>query len=359
MSKTLMSEIASDRAKLNSFVTSTAFPQFYGLSMPLIKYGLPLRPVQLDNIRRFTGYLDGMRFAILSYEFMKPVSPDINATLAHWVMKGGTLIYVGDGTDPFHAIRSWWREAGYDHPAQHLFESLGLSRDPSEGTYDCGEGRVVVRLTTPALICLKKENSDAWRDLVKSTLAKGGVTWEYRNDITLRRGPYVICEVMDESVNEDSRVFEGCYADLMEDGFPVIGEKTVRPDEGAILSDLSSFAKGQFAVVATAARVLEARTEESELKLFVKSADKVLTHIPKEEFPAQTLTCELYLEAGIRACEIGYILADRDPVTRENRFGGLDFVRLCIPRRESITRGLKITKEAPLMRHFTVELERL
>ena len=109
-------------------------------------------------------------------------------------------------------------------------------------------------------------------------------------------------------------------------------------------------------------------------------ADKILTHIPKEEFPAQTLTCELYLEAGIRACEIGYILADRDPVTRENRFGGLDLVRLCIPRRvytdnhmnviaaalknvydrrEQLTRGLRITKEAPLMRHFTVELERL
>ena len=109
-------------------------------------------------------------------------------------------------------------------------------------------------------------------------------------------------------------------------------------------------------------------------------ADKVLTHVPIEEFPAQTLTCELYLEAGIRACEIGYILADRDPVTRENRFGGLDLVRLCIPRRvytdnhmkviaaalknvydrrETITRGLAITKEAPLMRHFTVELERL
>ena len=109
-------------------------------------------------------------------------------------------------------------------------------------------------------------------------------------------------------------------------------------------------------------------------------ADRILDRIPKEEFPAQTLTCELYLEAGIRACEIGYILADRDPVTRENRFSGLDFVRLCIPRRvytnnhmdviaaalknvydrrEQITRGLKITKEAPLMRHFTVELERL
>lgn len=109
-------------------------------------------------------------------------------------------------------------------------------------------------------------------------------------------------------------------------------------------------------------------------------APKVLTHVPKEEFPAQTLTVELYLEAGIRGCEIGYLLADRDPVTRENRFNGLDLLRLAIPRRvytnnhmdviavalknvydrrESVTRGLKIAWEAPIMRHFTVKLERL
>lgn len=109
-------------------------------------------------------------------------------------------------------------------------------------------------------------------------------------------------------------------------------------------------------------------------------ADKVLTHVPMEEFPAQTLTCELYLEAGIRGCEIGYMLADRDPVTHENRFGGLDLLRLAIPRRvytdnhmdviaaalknvydrrEQVTRGVAIEWEAPLMRHFTVKLRRL
>ena len=109
-------------------------------------------------------------------------------------------------------------------------------------------------------------------------------------------------------------------------------------------------------------------------------ASKVLPNIPKEEFPAQTLTIELYLEAGIRGCEIGYILADRDPVTRENRFNGLDLLRLAIPRRvytnnhmdviavalknvfdrrNEITRGVRIAWEAPLMRHFTVQLERL
>lgn len=109
-------------------------------------------------------------------------------------------------------------------------------------------------------------------------------------------------------------------------------------------------------------------------------ATKVLTHVPKEQFPAQTLTVELYLEAGIRGCEIGYILADRDPVTRENRFDGLDLLRLAISRRvytdnhmnvvaaalkniydrrESITKGLEITWEADLLRHFTVELKKV
>lgn len=109
-------------------------------------------------------------------------------------------------------------------------------------------------------------------------------------------------------------------------------------------------------------------------------ASKILENVPKEEFPAQTLTIELYKEAGIRGCEIGYILADRDPVTRENRHGGLDLLRLAIPRRtytdnhmdvvavalknvfdrrNEITRGVRITWEAPLMRHFTVQLEPL
>ena len=275
----LMAETPDDPARLNSFVVSLAFPQFYGLSMPLLKYGLPLRPIQLDNIRRFTGYLSGIRCAILSYEFMKPVSPDINTSLSEWVRSGGTLIYVGDGSDPFHAIRSWWREAGYQTPAQHLFEALGLPRDPADGAYAYGKGRIVVRNMTPALICLDKARSDAWRDLVRDTLAERGMTWAYRNDITLRRGPYVISEVMDESVSTESKVFEGLFADLMEDGFPIVTRKEVRPDEGAILCDLTACPRGRFAVIATAARVFDAAVDGGALTMRVKSADRILTHI--------------------------------------------------------------------------------
>ena len=107
-------------------------------------------------------------------------------------------------------------------------------------------------------------------------------------------------------------------------------------------------------------------------------AGKFLPHVRKEEFIAQTLCIELYLEAGIRGVEIGTLMADRDPVTRENRYPKLEYMRLAIPRRvytnlhldvvavalknvfdrrQSITSGYRILQEAPIMRHFTVVLE--
>lgn len=109
-------------------------------------------------------------------------------------------------------------------------------------------------------------------------------------------------------------------------------------------------------------------------------AKRFLKNLPKEEFQAQTLAVELYLESGVRGVEIGALLADRDPVSRENRFPALELLRLAIPRRvytnnhmdvvavalknvfdrrDSIVSGLKIVREAPIMRHFTVDLERV
>jgi tryptophanase len=112
--------------------------------------------------------------------------------------------------------------------------------------------------------------------------------------------------------------------------------------------------------------------------IFIDALD-FLRCVPREEFPAQMLAVELYIEGGVRGTEIGTLMADRDPVTRENRFGR-ELVRLAIPRRvysdnqmdyvaavaknvferrDLIKRGLRIRKEAPILRHFTVELEKL
>lgn len=107
-------------------------------------------------------------------------------------------------------------------------------------------------------------------------------------------------------------------------------------------------------------------------------AKRFLHNVPKEEFQAQTLAIELYLEAGIRGVEIGALMADRDPLTRENRYPALELMRLAIPRRvytnnhmdviaaalkniwdrrDTITKGYQIVNEAPIMRHFTVSLD--
>ncbi len=109
-------------------------------------------------------------------------------------------------------------------------------------------------------------------------------------------------------------------------------------------------------------------------------AKRFLPQVPREQYIAQTLAIELYLEAGVRGVEIGTLLADRDPVTRENRYPELEMLRLAIPRRtytnnhmayvagalknvydrrNGISTGLKIVNEAPIMRHFTVELDKV
>lgn len=103
-----------------------------------------------------------------------------------------------------------------------------------------------------------------------------------------------------------------------------------------------------------------------------------LPKVSRAEYPAQTLGLEIYKEAGIRTVEIGTLLADRDPETRENRYPKLELVRLAIPRRtytnnhmdyiaaaiknvyerrDEIAKGYKITWEPDLLRHFTVQLE--
>jgi len=107
-------------------------------------------------------------------------------------------------------------------------------------------------------------------------------------------------------------------------------------------------------------------------------AKRFLKQVPKEQFVAQTLAVQLYLESGVRGVEIGTLLADRCPTSRENRYPDLEMVRLAIPRRvytnnhmdvaavalknlfdrrHEIKSGLKIIREAHIMRHFTVELD--
>lgn len=271
----LMKEIREDESLLLDFIQSDAFPQFYGMSLPLLKYGLPVRPVQLDNVRRFAGYLDTLKVLILSYEYIKPEAPDINTAVLSWVMNGGTLLYIGDGSDPFHRIDSWWRKSGYENPARHLFRLAGMEETPEDGVYPAGNGKIVVWNMVPAKICLSRELAQEYRYKVKDALESLGLSWEFRNDLTLHRGPYIISSVMDESVTDEKKVWEGLFADLGENDYPVITHKEIGPDETALLFDFDTIREETFRVIGTSARVLDAQTDDGGFQLKLKTADKI------------------------------------------------------------------------------------
>jgi tyrosine phenol-lyase len=109
------------------------------------------------------------------------------------------------------------------------------------------------------------------------------------------------------------------------------------------------------------------------------NAREFLPHVDQDDYPAQALAAELYLEAGIRTMERGNVSAGRDPETGRNRRPALELVRLTLPRRvytqahldvvaesvidlyarrESI-HGLKMTYEPEYLRFFQARFEPL
>ena len=108
-------------------------------------------------------------------------------------------------------------------------------------------------------------------------------------------------------------------------------------------------------------------------------ARRFLPHIPPLQYPGQALAVELYIEAGIRAVEIGTVMFGLDPQTGQEQPARQDLLRLAIPRRvytqshmdyvlEAIQlvwerraeiRGMKITEAPEFLRHFTAHFEHL
>lgn len=243
------------------YYESLAFPLFYGLSLPLLKGGFPVRPVQLENITRYPGYLDDYKVLVLSYEFQKPISADIHISLASYVHGGGTLVYMGDGLDPFHAVRGWWN-TGRNHfptPLEHLLQTLGLSEDAPAGEYSYGSGRFVLMRQSPADLCVLPAESDAYAAAVGELL---GVKPD-KNHISLRRGNYILTAVMDECSTDAPVVHRGCFVDMLDIAFPVIREKTVKPTENAILFDLDRIADEPCAIIGTSIRVNDFTADET------------------------------------------------------------------------------------------------
>ncbi len=75
-------------------------------------------------------------------------------------------------------------------------------------------------------------------------------------------------------------------------------------------------------------------------------AKRFLPHIKQDNFPAQTLAAEIYIDSGVRGMERGIVSAGRDPITGLNRYPKLELVRLTFPRRVYTQSHIDVTVES-------------
>jgi hypothetical protein len=101
--------------------------RFAGHTAPmlsLIRNGVFVRVLPAEKFARKVFSPDGVRLIVASFDAWKPESPEIVEGIAEWIERGGTLLFMG-GTDDFDAVESaWWREKGYETPADALVARL-------------------------------------------------------------------------------------------------------------------------------------------------------------------------------------------------------------------------------------------
>ena len=234
---------------------------FYGLALPLVKRGIPVEPVQLENATR-PAALAPYRVLLLTYEGMKPMTADVHAALAAWVKQGGALIFMGDDRDPYNEVHAWWNEPGkaaYRSPRQHLFEQLGLEKDAPAGTRKVGQGTVLYDTSSPAALTYRRDGADLVRTLVRHACEAVGLEYREASHLVLRRGPYVVAAGLDESLPGASHVLQGPFLDLFDAKIPVVPAVTLKPGSRRLLLDIQRARQsGEPVVLASACKILGA-----------------------------------------------------------------------------------------------------
>jgi hypothetical protein len=234
---------------------------FYGQTLPLLKRGVPVGILHLEN----TAYPDtwkDVKVLVLSYSNMKPQSAEAHQHISQWVKNGGMLVYCGRDNDPFQTVQEWWNTNGmtYKAPSEHLFELMGIDKAAAEGVYSVGKGFIAIVRHDPKEFVLKAGDDKNYVENVKQMYeqkAKAG-SLTFKNHFHLSRGSYEIISVVDEGVSEEPYVIKGKLIDLFDPTLPVVDQKQINPGEQAYLFNIDKVSdpkKPQ--VLAAASRVYD------------------------------------------------------------------------------------------------------
>lgn len=240
--------------------------QFYGLALPLLKRGMPLTPVQLENVT-LPGFLDEQRVLLLTYQGQKPLTNQVHAALANWVRKGGVLVMVDDDKDPYNHVREWWNDDGKTKriPRQHLFDQLGVndtqfsSDEPT--LVNVGKGAVLSVRQSPVSFALSVEAETRLISSLQQAARKAQLKWNEKNYLALQRGPYVIGAGLDESVTASPKTLKGRFVNLFDPELAVQRSIALEPGKRVFLLDLKAVKRSKPRVLASACKALLTKTE--------------------------------------------------------------------------------------------------
>lgn len=237
------------------------FSNFYGQTFPLLKMGVPVETVHMENLS-YPETLKNIKVLIVSYSNMKPLSATVHQLLADWVKKGGVLVYCGRDDDPYQTVMEWWNTNGnnFPSPSAHLFKLLSITPATDDQKFVIQKGTVYVLRKNPKEFVMEAGGSSRFVNLIKEAFendAKAGKLI-YKNSFYVQRGPYGIVSVMDESVSNDSFVVNGPVIDLFDPELPVLTTKAVAPGQQALLYNLNRITnKKQPQVLASASRIYD------------------------------------------------------------------------------------------------------
>ena len=278
------------------------FSNFYGQTLPLVKRGVPVETVHIENLS-YPATLKDIKVLIMSYSNMKPPSAEAHQYLANWVKKGGVLIYCGKDDDPYQSVMEWWNTKGnhFKAPSDHLFGLLHIQA-PASGnqSFQVGKGAIYIMRTNPKEFVLQIGNDAEFINFVKQAYEKNANagSLQFKNSLYVERGAYDIVSVMDESVSDEPYIIHGTVIDLFDPQLPVVNEKSVLPGQQALLYNLSRVKnKNQPQVLASASRVYNEKVTAGKY-IFVSKSPANTTNSMRILLPQQPKTIQLTDSAG-------------------------------------------------------------
>jgi hypothetical protein len=279
MSNTLMFQ----RFPTHNGFEDPQFSNFYGQTLPLLKRGVPVQTVHMENLS-YAASLKNVKVLVMSYSNMKPVSAAIHASLVNWVKQGGTLVYCGRDDDPYQSVMEWWNTKGnkFTAPSQHLFKLLKVKPAVDGGKFKVGKGTVYVVRQNPKEFVLEAGKDSSYINLIKNAYEKDAKAGElsFKNSLYLERGPYDIISVLDENTDSKPYVVKGPVIDLFDPQLPVLAEKTVNPGEQSLLYVVNRVAdKNQPQVLTSASRVYDEQSQAGHYSFIAKSPAKTLNSV--------------------------------------------------------------------------------